>query len=275
MVDTHVASLMLKLFINKLGARTAATTAITASRSRRRIDLGDDIPAYSIYAIGDVHGRLDLLLAAEKKIEADLNETGDRGLIVTLGDHIDRGPHSAGVMSHLLKPLPDVMRRLALCGNHEAAFLDFMDDPLSNMWWLEYGGRDTLLSYGVDIDYFMSKRKLLAEDLRRAMQESVPVEHVDFLKAMPISLRASHFVFVHAGLRPGIALNAQTDQDMLWIREPFLSEGPRMDYTVIHGHTPSDDLDLGPNRIGIDTNAVTTGQLTVLKIERGRAHLLG
>lgn len=273
MVDTNVASLMLKLLINKLGAR-AATTAASGSRSRRRIDLGDDMPAYSIYAIGDVHGRLDLLLAAERKIEADLVATGDRGLIVTLGDHIDRGPQSAEVVAHLLKPVPELMRRLALCGNHEAAFLDFMDDPAGNMWWLEYGGRETLLSYGLDIDYFMSKRKLLVEELRRAMQDSVPGEHVEFLKAMPISLRSSHFVFVHAGLRPGIALDAQTDQDMLWIREPFLSEGPRMDYMVIHGHTPSDDLDRGPNRIGIDTNAVATGHLTVLKIARGRPYLL-
>ena len=126
-------------------------------RRRRRIDLGDKPASFPIYAIGDVHGSLDLLLQAERKILADLGPDPSPALVVLLGDYVDRGRDSRGVLEHLLQPPPAPLRRIALCGNHEQLFHDFLENPQQNMHWLDFGGRQTLLSYGVDIDYFLQK----------------------------------------------------------------------------------------------------------------------
>ncbi|MFK0385446.1 metallophosphoesterase family protein [Agrobacterium sp. NPDC090273] len=241
---------------------------------RRRIDLGDVAAPFPLYAIGDVHGRLDLLLDAERKIMLDLERNNAQGVIVMLGDYIDRGPDSAGVVQHLLERPPENIRRVCICGNHEDAFLDFMRNPRSNLWWLDFGGRQTLLSYGVDADYFLGGRGRPEEEFRRAMFAAVPQEHVQFMSNLPVSLRSGKHLFVHAGVRPGIPLEGQTDQDLMWIREPFLVEGSRLPLTVIHGHTPVEAPQVGPGRIGIDTGAVTTGRLTVLKVKGERPTLL-
>ncbi|KQY45182.1 serine/threonine protein phosphatase [Rhizobium sp. Root491] len=235
-------------------------------RRRRRIDLGDKSPSFPIYAIGDVHGSLDLLLQAEQKILADLASNPSPALVILLGDYVDRGRDSCGVLQHLLQPPPAPLRRISLCGNHEQLFSDFLENPQDNMQWLDFGGRQTLLSYGVDISYFMNNGRLRLQPFRDALIGAIPQAHRQLLVSLPICVRMGPYFFVHAGLKPGVPLEAQTDEDMLWIREPFLSEGAGLDLLIIHGHTPAPEPQTGPQRIGIDTGAFTTGRLTILKL---------
>lgn len=243
-------------------------------RGRRRIDLGQNPPAFPIYAIGDVHGSLDLLLQAEQNILADLAGHASPALVILLGDYVDRGRDSCGVLEHLLHPPPQPLRRIALCGNHEQLFGDFIENPQDNIHWLNLGGRQTLLSYGLDIDYFMHNGRLRLQPFREALLGAIPGTHRQLLSRLPIYTRIGSYVFVHAGLRPGVPLDMQTDEDMLWIREPFLSKGPGLDLVVIHGHTRVDRPERGPQRIGIDTGAFSTGKLTVLKLSDDRLHLI-
>lgn len=246
-----------------------------SAAARRRIDLGDGDPPGAIYAIGDVHGCLDLLVTAEQKILRDVEAGNSTGLVVLLGDYVDRGPDSAGVLEHLSSPPPRGLRRVMLCGNHEAAFLDFIENPEDNMHWLDFGGRQTLLSYGIDADHLLGRGRRGPEELKAAVQAAVPERHRNLLASMPIYIRIGSFVFVHAGLRPGLPLQDQSDLDMMWIREPFLTEGPKLPFVVVHGHTPSTKVQVGQGRICIDTGAVSTGRLSVLKILNGRVRLLG
>ncbi|AYD00555.1 metallophosphoesterase family protein [Neorhizobium sp. NCHU2750] len=232
---------------------------------RRRLDLGDARPLFAIYAIGDVHGCLKELKDAEERIARDMDQLGRSGLVVLLGDYIDRGPMSAQVIEHLLTPSDFGFRRLALCGNHDDIFIKFLAAPEQYMQWLELGGQQTLSSYGIDphqLDF--SKRG--RDKLQQIFAANVPPRHLDFLSNLPISLKVGDFLFVHAGLRPKVMLDEQTDEDLMWIREPFLSSGWGGPGLVIHGHTPQPQPSFGPGRIGIDTGAFYTGNLTVLKL---------
>lgn len=241
---------------------------------RQRIDLGDESPNYPIYAIGDVHGRIDLLRHAESLIAGDLIANGQSGLVILLGDYVDRGKNSSDVLDYLSAPSAYGLQRYLVCGNHDDAFLQFLEDPAKHMNWLDFGGRQTLLSYGVDADYMLSRGKKGLDDLKRVVADTVPAQHVRLLKDMVGYVRIGSYVFVHAGLRPGVALNDQEDRDLLWIREPFLSRGPQLPYLVVHGHTICEQPETGPNRIGIDTGAVNTNRLTVLKLENGKGFVL-
>ncbi len=241
---------------------------------RRRIDLGSSHPPYSIYAIGDVHGRLDLLLEAEHRIRADIRKCGRPGLVVLLGDYIDRGNNSAGVLSHLGDSVETGLRRIALCGNHEELFRRFLHDPLGHLQWLELGGHETLYSYGIDGDALLARYADNAAGIRRVLRETIPTEHRTLLENLPIALRIGGYIFVHAGIRPGVALETQDDEDLLWIREPFIAEGSGLSATVVHGHTPMPEPTFGPGRIGIDTRAYASGLLTVLKITARDAIIL-
>lgn len=218
----------------------------------------------TIYAVGDVHGRYDLLRDAERRIEADIGKESG-GLVIYLGDYIDRGPASADVLEHISNPLAARFTRLCIRGNHDDVFLRFLESPDEADGWLDFGGRETLLSYKLD------PRKLRdAWDEPAAVEAllryHVPESHRAFLRAMPYFARWKSYVFVHAGLKPRVPLHRQDPYDLLWIREPFLSNGPELPVTVIHGHTPQETVSYGPNRIGIDTGAYATGRLTVLKI---------
>jgi serine/threonine protein phosphatase 1 len=241
---------------------------------RRRVDLGPNTPSYPLYAIGDVHGCLDLLLSAEQRIFADMKATGKPGLIILLGDYIDRGPQSAAVLEHLSRDAAPGVRRLPLCGNHEEAFLQFLRDPGQLTRWLDFGGKQTLQSYGIDVEYMLERTGGRISELKAVLRDAVPEQHVRFLTRLPTCLRIGNYFFVHAGVRPDVALDEQADEDLMWIREPFLSRGPGMPLTVVHGHTPIAVPDFGANRIGIDTGAFMTGQLTVLKIEANVASVL-
>lgn len=240
-----------------------------SKRTRTRVTL--PAPHAPIYAIGDVHGCLELLIKAEHLILADCAGRSD-ATIVMLGDYIDRGSHSAAVLAHLIAPAPGGLRRVCLAGNHEDGMLRFLDDPESNAEWLAFGGDATLRSYG--IEPMRSANRLSLEQTAAALRDVIPSSHMNFLTSLPVAAMTDGCVFVHAGIRPGIPLDEQTDQDLMWIREPFLSDGPQLPLVVVHGHTPAPEPSFGPGRIGIDTGAYMTGRLTVLKIEGGSYSLL-
>jgi serine/threonine protein phosphatase 1 len=223
----------------------------------------------TIYAVGDVHGRLDLLRAVEDRIAADI-PGGENAIVLYLGDMIDRGPESSGVLEHLRQKQGPGFVRLCLRGNHDDVFLSFLERPLAEWGWLDMGGRETLRSYGLMLDPFRD-RSLGHEALVELLNTHVPQSHRQFLAQTPFWARRDDFLFVHAGIQPGIQLDRQDPMDFLWIREPFLSQGPQLPLTVVHGHTPGASIAYGQNRIGIDTGAYATGRLSVLKVSGGAA----
>jgi serine/threonine protein phosphatase 1 len=235
---------------------------------RRRLDLGSEPLPYPLYAIGDVHGCLDLLKRAEAVIADDMSRLGRPGLVVLLGDYVDRGPASAQVLEHLSSPSALGLKRVTLCGNHDDLFLRFLERPEAYMHWLEMGGDKTLASYGVDLQHLSLRRKGSGASLMHVLQEAVPETHRSFLMDLPVSLKAGQVLFVHAGVAPAIPIEEQRDEDMMWIRGAFLKQGPELPHLiVVHGHTPQEDPDYGIGRIGIDTGAVYSGKLTVLRID--------
>jgi Predicted phosphohydrolases len=242
-------------------------SAPVTKTTRRRIDLGPDEPLYPIYAIGDVHGSLDQLIAAEERIARDIQKTGQPGPVVLLGDYVDRGPNSGQVLDHLIRPSELKLRRVPICGNHDDLFARFLDQPEAYWDWLGIGGDRTLTSYGIDLTFLGNNKKTRLERLSYSLADAVPPAHKEFLAQLPTSLRIGRFVFVHAGIKPGVPLDQQDDEDLMWIRDPFLAEGPKMPFLVIHGHTPQPEPDRGPGRIGIDTGAYYSGKLTVLKLQ--------
>ncbi|TNM65354.1 metallophosphoesterase family protein [Aliirhizobium smilacinae] len=252
--------------VNLLGWVKRHQESAVSNPPRRRIDLGSEQPSYPIYAIGDVHGCLNELGEAELRIARDTRRTERPGLVVLLGDYVDRGPSSAQVIEHLIKPSTIGLRRLALCGNHDDVFAKFVAAPEQYMEWLELGGRQTLASYGLDphkLDFSRKGR----DGLKQALAKAIPARHLTYLSNLPICLKVADMLFVHAGLRPKIPLDKQVDEDLMWIREPFLSMGWGGPGIVVHGHTPQPTPDVGMGRIGIDTGAFYSGKLTVLKID--------
>lgn len=229
--------------------------------SRTRLSF-DEWPA-AVYAIGDVHGCLDQLLALEQKIVADSRSIAGDKWLVTIGDHIDRGPGSAGVIAHLMAPPPPGFRRFCLLGNHEQMMLDFLDDPLANAHWLDEGGTATLASYGVTL----SDPRLVAGALvRRQVEAGVPASHLEFLATLPICLGLPGWLFVHAGVRPGVPLALQSDADLIWIRRPFLTDPLTGGFRVVHGHTPGRDVVTTPYRIDVDTHCYHSGRLSAVRV---------
>ncbi len=235
----------------------------------QRVRLSLDPVAYAaIYAIGDVHGCYEALIEAERRIVDDASMIAGPKLIVLLGDYVDRGKRSRDVLQHLCSPAPEGFHRVALCGNHDDAFLQFLERPQANINWLEFGGEETIYSYGVDAKYLLSQGRGV-DALCAATRVAVPPEHVELLRSMPIALSIGDLIFVHAGIRPGISMDSQSDRDLMWIREPFITKGPQLPSLVIHGHTPDMAPVFASGRIGIDTAAFATGNLTVLKIADG------
>lgn len=217
----------------------------------------------AIYAIGDVHGCIDPLRSLEQMILADgANLPGDK-LIVLLGDYVDRGPNSAAVLDHLLVEPPPTFRRVCLMGNHEVMASSFFDNPHPRSDWLEFGGRETLQSYGLTEATLRATRPAHWNNMIAA---HVPAEHLDFMRQLPWTLSLPGWLFVHAGLRPGVPLAHQSPDDLFWIRETFFDGEDKLDKRVVHGHTPAPEPVITPHRICIDTGAYATGILTALKI---------
>jgi len=213
----------------------------------------------AIYAIGDVHGRLDLLLGLEEKIAAHASTIKGEAWVVLLGDFMDRGPSSAQVLDHLLAEPPSGVRRICLGGNHEEAMLDALDDPAAFSLWFGVGGAETLASYGLS----PSRIETRAWATVKAMLDAyIPQSHRAFLAGLPVLLEVPGFVFVHAGLRPGIPLAGQTDRDLRWIASGLEDED--RDFAVVHGHTIVPDVLIGKRRIAVDTGAYETGRLSAV-----------
>jgi serine/threonine protein phosphatase 1 len=218
-----------------------------------------------IYAIGDVHGRADLLISLFERIDADLiADPIERPIQVFLGDYIDRGPASREVIERLIARKAS-HETVCLKGNHETFALEFLDDPGVLEDWRRWGGLETLLSYGVVSPGFSGLTDL--DRLCTALNRAMPAEHVGFLANLETTYECGDYFFVHAGVRPGVKLWSQREQDLIWIREEFLSAEADFGKVIVHGHTPVREPEIRPNRINIDTGAYITGNLTCLVIE--------
>lgn len=226
------------------------------------------IPAGTrVYAIGDIHGRLDLLNALLDQIAEDAASFSGRKLAVFLGDYIDRGPESKGVIERLMQPLPAGIEAVFLQGNHEWAMLRFFTSLDTGAGWMMHGGMQTLMSYGIQMQPGTPTPERLLE-LQQTLNEKFPADHKAWLEACPTCHEIGDYHFVHAGIRPDIALAEQTDHDRLWIRTGFLDwRGGGLDKMIVHGHTISPDVEVHPYRIGIDTGAYASGVLTALVLE--------
>lgn len=216
-----------------------------------------------VYAVGDVHGCAGLLEQLQDAIRRDADSAPEsRKMVVYLGDYVDRGPDSAGVLSTLIDQPLDGIEQVCLKGNHEDFLLRFLDDPGICDLWLMNGGRATLRSYGLTVGRPGADEAAVA--LSADFRARLPDAHLQFLQSLPLSHREGGYLFVHAGIRPGVDLAQQTADDLLWIRDPFLRSSYDHGYVVVHGHTPVEAPDVCFNRINIDTGAVWSGCLTAL-----------
>jgi serine/threonine protein phosphatase 1 len=231
-------------------------------------------PGLRIYAIGDIHGRADLLTVLHARIQRDAAErTGNEICrIVYLGDYVDRGRDSRGVIETLLAPMPG-FERVFLCGNHDDMMRRFLRQPGLGPDWMALGGDATLLSYGVRFPFALPAPARW-QALSAAFEARLPPAHRAFLDGLAWSHEAGDYLFVHAGLRPDRPLEDQDHHDLLWIREEFLNWRGSLAKIVVHGHSPSEKPSLAGHRIGIDTGAYASGVLTCLVLDgQGRRFL--
>jgi serine/threonine protein phosphatase 1 len=224
-----------------------------------------------VYAVGDIHGRLYLLDALAERIRADLVSAPPEVVTIFLGDYVDRGPASAGVLDRLSRgdfPTPIY----ALRGNHEEVVMRFLDDGSVLDSWRGFGGIEMLQSYGVDVTeairgtgYDLARKNLLAR---------MPPEHRLFLERTRFAASLGDYFFCHAGVRPGVALKSQNPRDLLWIREDFLRHKGSWSQIIVHGHTPVPRPEVLPNRINVDTRAFASSILTALVLEGAERRFL-
>jgi serine/threonine protein phosphatase 1 len=218
-----------------------------------------------IYAVGDIHGRLDLLNELLCRIDADLAlRPAKRAVFVFLGDYIDRGPSSRETIDRLIQ-LSKARECVFLKGNHELIALKCLSDRSLFDQWMRLGGVETLISYGLAPAQLSSGRPIV--ELQAAFHGALPQAHFGFFRDLQLSHECGDFFFAHAGVKPGVELSRQMEIDLLWIRDEFLSAEDDFGKIVIHGHTPTHGIEVGPNRINIDTGAFATGRLTCLVIE--------
>lgn len=225
------------------------------------------------YAVGDIHGRLDLLDLLLADIERDIAaRPRAKTYIVFLGDLIDRGPDSAGVVERLRTYRHGDAKIVHLSGNHEEVLLEILAGKLGVLpAWLKFGGVECARSYGIDPEALRQADERSAIELVR---EKVPRAHREFLRGFADTFRFGDYLFVHAGIRPGVGLDEQERKDLRWIREPFLGDTKEHGFVVVHGHTIGTEIDERPNRIGIDTGAYQSGVLTAVAIENDRRWFL-
>jgi serine/threonine protein phosphatase 1 len=218
-----------------------------------------------IYAIGDIHGRADLLSALFTRVDYSLKVYPVKEpVLVLLGDYIDRGPNSRAVIDSLIARRRQHMM-VCLKGNHESCAIRFLSDPSVLSEWKRVGGINTLLSYGVKLSTRDDPRR--QQDVATAFRQALPESHYSFLQGLALSFTCGDFFFTHAGVRPGIPLGTQREQDLLEIRKDFLLHEEDFGKYIVHGHTPAKEPDFRPNRINIDTGAYATGRLTCLVLQ--------
>lgn len=228
---------------------------------------------FRAYAIGDVHGRLDLLDSLLDQIVRDVARRPEREtFLVFLGDLIDRGPDSFGVVERLRTLKSERLSPVFLLGNHEEVLLRLLGgekDLLAN--WMRFGGAECATSYGLDARALI----LMTEERAiEALRAAIPDAHVQFIGSFIDTFRFGDYLFVHAGIRPGIALDGQSQRDLRWIRAAFLDDPSDHGFLVVHGHTITEAIDERANRIGIDTGAYSTGILTAIAVENDQRWFL-
>jgi serine/threonine protein phosphatase 1 len=231
-------------------------------------------PDCVVWAVGDIHGRADLARALLDAIRADLSavETG-RKVIVFLGDHIDRGSDSRGVLNQLCDLEADPALEVHFIrGNHEDRMEAFLTDPAVGPSWCDYGGRDTLFSYGVSPPTMRGDIPGWGETAR-ALARALPEPHHRLLQRQQLSVTIGDYFFCHAGVRPGVRLADQLPEDLMWIRQPFLDHPAPFEKVVVHGHTPTEVVVSDDRRIGIDTGAYATNVLSAVRLA-GQGRLL-
>lgn len=230
--------------------------------------LPSKIPAGKrIYCVGDIHGRDDLLQTVINTIIKDSLDYSGQKIIVFLGDYIDRGMQSKEVVDILTDAafLPE-FEKVFLCGNHEQTLLDFLNhDPTILKEWWRYGAQTTFYSYGVAVAGIPSEAKYSV--LQAQLKAAMPTMHLAFFEGLSSHFIAGDYFFVHAGIKPGVALGQQSEMDFYWIREEFLNAKKPHEKIIVHGHTIVDEPEFLSNRIGIDTGAYLSGQLTCLILE--------
>ncbi len=231
-----------------------------------------------LYAVGDIHGRLDLLDTLLDLIQRDQQGRNNSPVtLVFVGDYVDRGPDSKGVVDRLIHGLPEDFDPVFLKGNHEDFLLSFFHDPESGLNWLQNGGDATLVSYGLDLqaveNAFWGGPEALSE-AGRHFRAVLPEDHLRFYEGLELSCQLGSYFFTHAGVRPGVPLDKQSQEDLLWIRGEFLRWPLDFGAVVVHGHTPMRAPEDRANRIGLDTLAVQTGRLTAVGLEGTRRWFL-
>jgi serine/threonine protein phosphatase 1 len=253
----------------RLGSRACVSEKIVVWRqvvgSKKKIPRLPE--GVRIYAVGDVHGRADLLDQIFAQIDFDLAAYPDcTPLEIFLGDYIDRGPFSREVLERLIKRR-QTHKTVCLKGNHENFVFEFLQNPTTLPGWCALGGLQTLMSYGLKPP--MNPDTAEQAELAKALAAVLPKQHRQFLRGLLRSFSCGDFFFAHAGVRPGVPLTQQREEDLLWIRDDFLVCEDDFGKIVVHGHTPVREPDIRPNRINIDTGAYATGRLTCLIIESG------
>ena len=221
-----------------------------------------------VYAVGDVHGRIDLVHQLEQRIVADAaaQASACRNVLIYLGDFVDRGFDSKRVIEHLTLEPPDGFDRYLLLGNHDLWLRAFLEGEAVGESWLRFGGDATLLSYGVSLAHDQPEETRLTT-AQAMLDAKMPASHRALLASLELMLPMGDYLFCHAGIRPGVPLDKQLEQDLLWIREPFLSWSGECGKIIVHGHTVEDVPVVRRNRIGIDTGACYNGTLTSLVLE--------
>lgn len=218
-----------------------------------------------LYAIGDVHGRFDLLQDMHGLIRADLDHRPVHDWrIIHLGDYIDRGPQSKEVLDFLIDAARHDPRILSLLGNHDEGFLNYLATGDTAGIFALHGGVETGLSYGVELDFSDTDK---ARRSHEALVKAVPQTHVDFIRSMPRWLSFGDFFFCHAGVDPALPLEEQDPDDLIWIRTLFLKWTDPLAKVIIHGHTPQGAVDVQPNRVNLDTYAWKSGLLSAIAID--------
>lgn len=221
-----------------------------------------------LYAIGDVHGYLDLLKNLHNKIEQDLDDhpVNDYRLIFS-GDYIDRGPDSSGCVEYLNTLTGDNKNVICLKGNHEAKLENFLTDPMAVAEsFFTYGGAETAESYSVDMTDYRGERDQIMQRCS-ALNESIPAHHKAFYAQLTKTVTFGDYMFAHAGVRPDVSLDQQSDRDLMWIRSEFISYRGLFEKVIVHGHTPAYPMEILPNRINVDTHAYDTGVLSCIVLD--------
>ena len=224
-----------------------------------------------VYAVGDIHGcliELNSLLATILNDAAGYD--GERQLVF-LGDYVDRGPDSKGVLNRLLSPAEGFIAHYIL-GNHDQTLLDFLENPSLFRDWRDFGGRETLMSYGVTPPRFDNEEAY--SQARDKLRSAMPQSHLNFLRSLQYSVTIGSYHFVHAGVRPGVLLDRQAPEDLLWIRDEFLLSNADHGKTIVHGHTPMEKPVKLSNRISVDTGVYATGKLTAAVLEGAECRFL-